>query len=113
MPFFLKFLTRGIANNIDASLVTREVNLNLHFLEDQLATSPNNGEFFCGELTGADVMMFFALEAAMHKGLTESSHPKLYAYVRRIQARRAYQRAGTKASEASGEAFVPFSEAEI
>lgn len=84
----------------------------LTFLEDQLATSPNNGEFLCGaELSAADTMMIFPLEAAVQRApITEETYPKVYAWVKRMQAREAYQRAGKKVSEASGEKYVPLSD---
>lgn len=101
-----------IANGVDGSFVNPELKTNLTFLEDYLASSPKGGEFFCGsELSGADFMMTFALEGAVGRApINETSYPKLYSYVRRMQAREAYKRAGVKVTEASGEEFVPFSD---
>ena len=84
----------------------------LEFLEDYLTKSPNGGEFFCGSsITGADIMIHFALEGATQRApLSESSYPKLYEYMRRLQGRDAYKKAGERVSEASGEEFVPFSD---
>ncbi|PSN74179.1 glutathione transferase [Corynespora cassiicola Philippines] len=112
VPFFIKPITKGIASKVNSSYINPEVHLHLKFLEGYLAASPNNGEFFCGsDLTGADIQMIFALEAAIaHGTLTESAYPKLYSYVRRIQARDGYKRAGERVTEASGEPYVPFSE---
>jgi glutathione S-transferase len=112
VPFFLKPITNGIANKVDSSFVDKELKTHLTFLEDYLTKSPNGGEFFCGaELTGADFMMFFVLEGAVQRApLNETSYPKLYAYVRRMQARDAYRRALQRATEASGEEAVPFSD---
>ena len=115
VPFFLKPITRGIANKVDDAFVNPELKNHLTFLEDYLASAPNKGEFFCGSnLTGADFMMIFALEAATPRApLSETSYPKLYSFVRRMQAREAYKRAGDKVAEASGEPFVPFSDVKM
>jgi glutathione S-transferase len=84
-------------------------------LEDYLVKSPNNGEFFCGSnITGADIMIHFGLEGATQRvPLSESSYPKLYEYMRRLQQRDAYKRAAKRVTEASGEEFVPFSDAQL
>lgn len=114
VPFFLKFITKKIADMIDNNFTLAELKLNLDYLEALLAESPDN-EFLCGpNLTGADFMMIFVLEAAvLFKTLNETSYPKLYSYVRRIQSRDAYKRAGEKVSEASGVKYVPFSETKL
>ncbi|MCC3303218.1 glutathione S-transferase family protein [Sneathiella sp. HT1-7] len=50
-------------------------------------------EYFVGsDLTGADIMMSFPLEAARARGIL-SAYPALAAFVERIQARPAYTRA--------------------
>ena len=79
------------------------------FLENQLGTSPGGGEFFCGkELTGADVLMIFPLEAAYGSGLiTQEKYPKLVAWVKRTQERDAYKGAIKKIEEVSGEKYKP------
>ncbi|KAF1998444.1 glutathione transferase [Amniculicola lignicola CBS 123094] len=112
VPFFIKPITRMIANNVDSLFTNPEVALHLTFLEDYLASAPGGGDFFCGQtLTGADVMMIFALEALISRGdVAETSYPKLYSWVRRIQARDAYKRAGDRITQATGVRYVPFSE---
>jgi glutathione S-transferase len=84
-------------------------------MEDFLTKSEEKGEFFLGsDLTAVDFMMFFALEAGVkHGSVNEKSYLKLFSYVKRIQARDAYQRGGAKVTEASGEKYVPFSEANL
>lgn len=42
--------------------------------------------------------------------IEEKTYPKLYAWARRMQARACYKTAGEKASEASGEEYVPISD---
>jgi hypothetical protein len=56
-------------------------------------------------------MMHFALEGATQRvPLSETSFPKLYAYVRRMQKRDGYLRAGKRVSEANGEEYVAYSD---
>lgn len=113
--FFLKPITRAIANKVDGSFTNPELETNLTFLEDYLSKSPNDGQFFCGtNLSGADIMMTFALEGAVKRApMNETSYPKLYSYVRRMQARDAYKRAGERVTEASGEKYIPFSDLDM
>ncbi|KAF9734500.1 hypothetical protein PMIN02_010982 [Paraphaeosphaeria minitans] len=114
VPFFLKFITKKIADMIDKNFTLAELKLNLSYLEALLAECPDD-EFLCGaKLTGADFMMIFVLEAAvLFKTLNDTSYPRLYSYVRRMQSREAYRRAGDKVSEASGVKYVPFSETKL
>ncbi|ORY16477.1 glutathione transferase [Clohesyomyces aquaticus] len=111
VPFFLKPITRGIASKIDESFINKEIDTHMTFLEEYLAKSPNDGEFWVGSsLTGADIMMLFCLEGATQRAKLEEKYPKLYAYVRRMQTREAYKRAADKATEANGEKYVPYSD---
>ncbi len=65
--------------------------VHLDWLETQLAAR----DWFAGaDMTGADIMMSFPLEAARSRaGLTAQSHPRLAAFLDRIHARPAYQAA--------------------
>ena len=50
--------------------------------------------WFAGEaFTAADIQMSFPVEAAAARGGLDASRPKLWAYLQRIHARPAYQRA--------------------
>lgn len=101
-----------IASNVNTSFVDKELKNHMDFLEGYLSKAPGTGEFFCGSsLSGADIQMIFALEGAMRRvPLNETNYPKLHAWVRRMQGREAYKRAGVKVSEASGVEYVPFSD---
>ena len=114
VPFFLKFITKKIADMVDNSYTLPELKTNLTYIETLLTESPEH-EFICGpNLTAADFMMIFVLEAAiLFKMLSETSYPKLYSYVRRIQDRAAYKKAGDKGSEVSGVKYVPFAESKL
>lgn len=66
------------------------LDVHLDWLETELAKRP----WFAGDaITAADVMMSFPLEAAVHRGGLDSSRPHIMAWLTRIHARPAYQRA--------------------
>lgn len=65
----------------------------LRYLESELATR----DWFTGsEITAADVMLSFPLEAATQRGGLDGRYPKLQAWLQRIHARPAYQAALAK-----------------
>ncbi|KNG45605.1 glutathione transferase [Stemphylium lycopersici] len=115
VPFFLKPITGGIASKVDGSFVDPELKNHFDFLEDYLVKSPSKGEFFCSSsITAADIMIHFGLEGGCQRvPLSETSYPKLYEYMRRLQERDAYKRAAKRVEEASGETYVPFSDAKL
>lgn len=54
IPFLIRPITRAVANKIEEAYVTRNFETHFSFIEDQLATSPNGGNYLCGpNLTGA------------------------------------------------------------
>lgn len=112
VPFFIKPITRGIAGKVDDGFLNPEFKNHFGFLEDYLSKSSSNGEYFVGNnVSGADVMLHFAFEGATQRvPLSETSYPKLYDYMRRMQKREAYKRAAKRVSEASGEEYVPYSD---
>jgi glutathione S-transferase len=72
-----------------------QVKLHLDFLEGELTTP-----FFVGdELTGADIMMSFPLEAALARVGLDDRRPKLRAWLDRIHQRPAYKRALDRGGE--------------
>lgn len=97
MPFFVKPIAKQIAKKAKQSFIQPNLDTHLKFLESELQQT----EWFAGnEMTAADIQMSFPLEAATARGgLTASSHPKLKAYLDRIHARPAYQRALEKGGE--------------
>ena len=75
------------------------------FLEKQLATSPDKGDFLCGpELSGADIILSFPISAARagEVGLTKERYPRLWAYVDRLEGLDAYKRSVAKIVEIEG-----------
>ncbi len=91
MPFFAKPIAKGIANNVLSSFVLPNIGRQLDYMNGELATRP----WFCGDaISAADVQMSFPLEAAAARGgLDAQRHPHLKAWLDRIHAREAYQRA--------------------
>lgn len=81
VPFFLKFVTNGVADKI-SGFAMLEVGKLFGLLESQLASAPDGGPFICGkELTGADMILSFPLDAGRSRtGLTKEKYPKLFAY---------------------------------
>jgi len=95
MPFFVKPIARMIANKVLDSYAGPNIKTNLTFIENHLSQQ----EWFCGDkLTGADIQMSFPLEAMIAREGGDQ-YPNIAAYVRKFQARPAYQ----KALEAGGE----------
>jgi glutathione S-transferase len=90
MPFFARPIARGIAQKVKSSYVMPQIVQHLDYLEGELGKSA----WFAGEeFTGADVQISFVLEAAASRGGLGAQYPKLVAFVDRIHARPAYQRA--------------------
>ena len=104
VPFFIRPITNGIAGKITDLYLNPNFKTHLDFLESQIATSPNGGEYLCGkELTGADILMSFPLGAAKGRaGLTQEKYPKLWAYVDRLEAREPFKRAVQKIIDLEG-----------
>ncbi|MGZ3158547.1 MAG: glutathione S-transferase [Burkholderiaceae bacterium] len=90
MPFFVKPIARAIAQRVKGSFIEPQIALHLDYLEAELGKS----EWFAGnEFSAADIQMSFPIEAAAARGGLNESRPKLMAFLRRIHARPAYQRA--------------------
>jgi glutathione S-transferase len=107
VPFFIRPISKAIAGKVEEAFLAPNLKTHFEFLEDQIASSPENGQFLCGpKLTGADIIMIFPLEAAHGRaGLTADKYPKLSAYIERLHKREAYQRAIKKVEETTGETF--------
>jgi glutathione S-transferase len=104
VPFFIRPITNSVATRIQTSYLTNQFELHYQFLEDQLATSPDGGEYLCGkEITGADILMSFPLEAGNSRsGLKRETYPRVFAYVEKLHEREAYKRATEKIIEVEG-----------
>jgi glutathione S-transferase len=90
VPFFLKPVTRGIADKVRKGYLDHSIERNLDFLEATLAAST----WFTGEdLTAADVQMSFAVEAAAVRNDLSGRYPNLAAFLERVRERPAYRAA--------------------
>lgn len=87
MPWFIRPVARSILAGVTRSYIDPQLRTHVALWESELETSA----FFAGaELTGADVMMSFPVEAAQSRaGLP----PRLDGYLARIHARPAYMAA--------------------
>ena len=66
------------------------IKTHLDFMEAELGKS----EWFAGDdFSAADIQMSFPVEAAAARGGLDATRPRLMAYLERIHARPAYQRA--------------------
>jgi glutathione S-transferase len=89
-PALLRPLVRKVSNRALATLVNPQLKQHMADWEEALSKS----EWFAGhEFTAADIQMSFPLEAAAARGGLEDGHPKAMAFLDRIHARSAYQRA--------------------
>ncbi|WP_306003127.1 glutathione S-transferase [Brevundimonas sp. C43] len=89
-PALLKPIVNGVANKAIASFVDPQLRTHVGFWEDELGRS----EWFAGDLfTAADIMMSFPVEAGADRAFDAETKPRLKAFLNRIHARPAYQRA--------------------
>ncbi|MGQ0698546.1 MAG: glutathione S-transferase family protein [Panacagrimonas sp.] len=92
-PALVRPLVRGIVNNVRARFLGPQTKLHLDFMEAELGKS----EWFAGKgFSAADVQMSFPLEAAASRGGLDASRPRLTAFLKKVQASPAYQRALAK-----------------
>ena len=89
-PALLRPLVRKASNQAMTAFVNPQLKLHMGFWESELSKS----EWFAGDaFTAADIQMSFPLEAAAARGGLDHGHPKATAFLERIHARPAYQRA--------------------
>ena len=89
-PFFVKPIARAIARKVKGTYITPQIEQHLNYLEGEL----NQRDWFAGgEFSAADIQMSFPLEAAVLRAGLNGSRPKLMAFLERIHARPAFQRA--------------------
>ena len=90
MPFFAKPIARAISGKAKSTFIGPQITLHLGYMESELGKSP---WFAGGDFTAADIQMSFPLEAAAARGGLGENYPKLSAFLQRVHARPAYQRA--------------------
>jgi glutathione S-transferase len=93
VPGLIRPVARMIAGGALQSVVLPNIQRHLDYMESELSKN----EWFAGdEFTAADIQMSFPVEAAASRAGLDASRPKLWAYLERIHARPAYQRAVEK-----------------
>ncbi|KAF2216188.1 hypothetical protein CERZMDRAFT_104646 [Cercospora zeae-maydis SCOH1-5] len=111
VPFFIKPITRAIASRVEDQFLNRNYDTHFGFLEKQLETSPNGGEWLTGQnLTAADIIMSFPLIAGKSK-IDAKKFPKLTALVKRYEEQPGYLASIKKIEDVSGEKFKPMLDA--
>ncbi|GGY74583.1 glutathione S-transferase family protein [Marinobacter zhanjiangensis] len=96
MPFFIKPVAKGIANKTNQTFIGPMIETHMDFVESHLA---KNTWFLGDNLSGADIQMSFPLEASVARGIVGRNHPHIIAWVERVHARPAYQKALEKGGE--------------
>lgn len=87
LPFFIRPIARQLFAGVTKSFLDPQIQNHISLWDAELAKSP----YFAGaELTGADIMMSFPVEAAASRGALT---PGLKSYLDTIHARPAYQAA--------------------
>jgi len=90
VPALLRPLVRIIAARAQTTFVDPQIALHMQYCEGELGKA----SWFAGEdFTAADIQMSFPLEAAASRFGLDERYPKLQAFLERIHARPAYQRA--------------------
>jgi glutathione S-transferase len=110
VPFFIKPVTNGVASKIMSMFLEPSFKTHYEFLEGQLNTSPERGQYLCGpNLTGADILLSFPLIAGRGRsGLTKEKYPKLSAYIDRLETSPGYKKAAEKITEIDGKFEATF-----
>ena len=95
-PFFVRPVMRAIARQAKQSFIDPQIALHLDYLEGELGKST----WFAGEeFSAADIQMSFPIEGAAARGGLDATRPRLMAFLERIHARPAYQRALERGGE--------------
>lgn len=90
MPFFVRPVAKGIADKVLTNFIEPQLKTHREYLESELGLH----EWFAGsQFSAADIQMSFVVEAFAARGGLKKGSGKLGAWLQRIHARPAYQRA--------------------
>jgi glutathione S-transferase len=90
VPFFIRPIVRKITGAVNDAFINPNVKLHLDYIESELGRS----EWFVGnQFTAADIQMSFPLEGSQARPDLSQGRPRIQAFVKKVQARPAYQRA--------------------
>ncbi len=95
-PFFVKPIARNIADKVVRTFIDPQLKSHLDYLESELG--PHEW-FVGGAFSVADIQLSFPLEAFAARGGLGDDYPRLSAFLERIHARPAYQRALKRGGE--------------
>jgi glutathione S-transferase len=93
MPFFVRPVASALSKRVQGTLIDPNLQTATAFIEDHLQ---KNAWFAGPALSLADFQMSFAVVALMSRAKGASGCPAIDAYVKRMEARPAYQRALAK-----------------
>lgn len=112
VPFFVRPITSIVADRIFSMFVFPNARKHMAMLEQQLATSPDDGKYLCGaHLTTADILMSFPLIAAKGRlndigqwkdGDWAKEFPRVGRYTDMLEAEDGYKRSVAKMEEIDG-----------
>jgi glutathione S-transferase len=90
VPFLARGVAKGISKAMNANMIDPQITAHTGYWEAELGKS----EWFAGNaFSAADIMMSFPVEAAGSRIGYGADKPKLKAFLQKIHARPAYQRA--------------------
>ena len=90
VPFFVKPITKAVADKVLSEFVNPNIKRLLDFIESSL----EGKKWFLGDqLSGADIQMSFPLETSVARGLIDDHYSCIQSYVERIHQQPAYQAA--------------------
>ena len=89
-PFFLRPVAKVITENVKQTYIQPQITQNLDYMEAELK---KNTWFVGEEFTAADIQLSFPVEAAAAYSSLDKGYPQLMAFLERIHARPAYQKA--------------------
>lgn len=89
-PFFVKPIIKGLVSKVNSQFIEPQFATHYGFINDELGRDA----WFCGaEMSAADIMMSFPLEASLVRGNAAERYPNIKAFIDRVQALPGYQRA--------------------
>lgn len=95
-PIGIKQVAKLLQNGVEKSYVTKTVNAELAMLDKHL----ENNHYLAGsQFTGADIQLEFAIDAMKKTHQLEPHFANIHNWLKRCQARPAYQKAIAKAGE--------------
>ena len=90
VPFFIRPILKGVSKKVNSEFIMPNINRQLAFIEKHL----KENTWFAGQqFSAADIQMSFPMEAAISRIRNVSQFPAILDFVKRIQARPAYQAA--------------------